>query len=199
MNFFSITEMIEHVLSLAYIWAICLIGSYSIIRWGFDETISFHKALRWVSGVIGTLVVLVGILYLLPLSWRIFIKDLFIPRLLCASALHLFLLSLDRFIRHRKGTQGMKPTRLVVAIFLVYLFSMTGVLLITYGGLSEFLCTISLLTSSYLVSGALLATLFLEIYGGRCKNHKNHEFEEKQLSSSNTFEVNSSNDFFSRF
>lgn len=189
----------EYAVSLISIWVVVMAGGYGLIRWGFSEQISLQKAVKWVTVFIGSFGVLLIILCLLPIHFHEILTNLILPRLMCAASLHLFLLSLDRFIRHRRGGQGMMPTRLVVAIILVYVVSLIGALIVLKTS-SEFLLRIAQLNSTYLMRGSLLSTLFLEIYGGRCKAHKDSEKEcPLDNSSSNSTFNSSTRSYFDQF
>ncbi|NBQ17706.1 hypothetical protein EBU24_05305 [bacterium] len=177
----------EYAVSLISIWAVTVASGYGLIRWGFSEQISLQKAGKWVTAIIGSFGLLLMLLCLLPTVFHELLTDLLLPRLMCAASLHLFLLSLDRFIRHRHGGQGMIATRLVVAIIMVYVVLLIGALIVLKTS-SEFLLRIAQLNSTYLMRGALLSTLFLEIYGGRCKAHNSQEKECPLDNSSNSLD-----------
>ena len=189
----------EYAVSLISIWAVAIAGGYGLIRWGFSQEISLQKAAKWVTAVTGSFGLLLILLCLLPAHFHEILTNLILPRLMCAASLHLFLLSLDRFIRHRRGGQGMMPTRLVVAIILVYVVSLIGALIVLKTS-NEFLLGIAQLNSMYLMRGSLLSTLFLEIYGGRCKAHKDSEKEcPLDNSSSNSTFNSSTRSYFDQF
>lgn len=172
----------EYIVSLCCIWSVAVIGSYGLIRWGFTIPISLKKTVKWLSIIIGAFGLFLIGLCIVPYHWESVLTNLIVPRLICAVSLHLFLLSLDRFIRHRHGGQGMIPTRLVVAIIMVYVVSVVAILAVLSTS-SEFILRIAAFNSTYIMRGALLSTLFLEIYGGRCKEHKNSADQSCSLDS----------------
>lgn len=209
MSIFSIDTLYrfsEHALSLCYIWSVAVIGSYGLISWGFNVSISFEKIIKWLSIIIGVFgLSLIGLSFF-PENWQIIFTNLIVPRLICAFSLHLFLLSLDRFIKHRRSGKGMIPTRLVVAIIMVYIISTLEVLAVL-GMSNEFALKIAAFNSIYIMRGSLLGSLFLEIYGGRCREHNQsdalcslHNSSENLTNQSDSSISNSStNSYFDRF
>ena len=173
MNIFSIDTIYtisEYIVSFFYMWGITIVGSYGLIHWGFNQNISFKKVIKWISMIIGAFGLLLIGLYFVPHAWQEILTNVIIVHLMCAVSLHLFLLSLDRFLKHRYNGQGMIATRLVVAIIMMYIISTITILVVLHLS-SQFLLRIIAFNNTYIMRSALLSTLFLEIYGGRCKEH----------------------------
>jgi len=154
-------------IALGIIWAFLVGVSYVMLRWCFKQDIPWTKAVHWITGAMIVVLVGMGALYVLPLSITAPISQVIIPRLVCAMALHSMLLAIDRYMIHRYG-EGIIPTRLVLSIILVYTVSILGAIALIKIQ-NKFLIDVAEIVVDYLTKGAIAGLLFLEIFGGRCK------------------------------
>lgn len=153
--------------AIALLWALFIATGYVMARWCFEQPIAWQKIIKWVSIAMGIVFICTVLMYILPEYATIPLTKVFVPYLICAIALHSFLLAVDRYMRHRHG-EGIIQTRLVVAIITIYVVAILaslGMLKLHVASLIE----LSDIAVGYLTRTSIVALLVLEVIGGRCK------------------------------
>ena len=154
--------------AILFLWVLLVVSGYAVARWCIKQTVSWKRVVCWISAVMGVVFGSVALLYILPPTLTAPISKVLIPNLICAAALHALLLAVDRYMRHRYG-EGIIPTRLVVAIIIIYVSAILWSLaLLKLNYIS--LMNLSDITTGYLTRTAIIGLLVLEIVGGRCKD-----------------------------
>lgn len=159
-----------HLSAVALLWVLLSIAGYAIARWCIKREIRWQKVVRWITAAMVLVFCSVLALYLIPERFTSSLTDVLVPNVVCAAALHALLLAVDRYMRHR-FSEGIIPTRLVVAIILIY--GLIGAASVTLIKLSFVpLIQVVDITIGYLTRIAVLGLLFVEILAGRCKDQK---------------------------
>lgn len=163
-----------HVGALVALWVLLVVASYGMAHWCFKKDIAWKKIIQWISVGMGIVLGAILALDFLPVRISAPLTKVIIPYLICAAALHSFLLAVDRYMRH-KHSEGIIQTRLVVAVITVYVVSiLLSLLVLKLNYLS--VMTLSDIGVGYLTRIAIIGLLVLEILGGRCKD--NQDFDD---------------------
>lgn len=160
--------------AIAVLWVVVIVAAYAMARWCIRQHIAWQKVVQWVSLAMGTVFIGTALLYIFPQEITVPVTRIFVPFLICAVALHSLLLSIDRYMRH-KHSEGIIPTRLVVAIFIIYLLALLFALALAKVATLAALINVSSIAVSYLTRIALVSLLVLEIFGGRCKDQSEND------------------------
>ena len=156
--------------ALVVVWVLLVVASYGITRWCLKKDIAWEKIIQWITIGIGIVFGAIAVLDFVPVRISAPLTKVIIPYLICAAALHSFLLAVDRYMRH-KYSEGIIQTRLVVAVITVYVVSiLLSLLVLKLNYLS--VMTLSDIGVGYLTRIAIIGLLALEILGGRCKDNQ---------------------------
>lgn len=155
--------------AIAVLWFVVVVAAYAMARWCIRQHVPWQKVVQWVSLAMGTVFISTAVLYFFPKEIIVPVTKIFVPYLICAAALHALLLGIDRYMRHKHG-EGIIPTRLVVATFIVYLLALLFALALAKVTRLAALINVSDIAVNYLTRIAILSLLALEVVGGRCKD-----------------------------
>lgn len=161
------SEAMLHFGALVVLWVLLVAASYGVSHWCVKSELGWRKIIKWITVGMGIVCGGMIVLHFLPVSLGIPLTKVVIPYVVCAAALHGFLLAVDRYIRH-KYADGMIQTRLVVAVITVYVVAISLALLVLKIPYASVM-TLSDICIGYLTRIAIFGLLVLEILGGRCK------------------------------
>lgn len=170
-DFFGIAAL--YLAAVVLLWVLLIVSGYALTRWCVKYSIAWSSVVKWITGAMLIVFVSTVTLSLLPPHLAVPITKVIIPSLVCAAALHALLLSTDRYMRHKYG-EGIMPTRLVVAIILVYtmmILGSVGLIKLDYLPVMKLFA----ITIGYLTRISIIGLLVLEIWSGRCKEQKDDD------------------------